>query len=73
MGQQVPDSLFLFGGVKSRMLKPVVPGDQLILEVTVQKLISTGALTEGVVTVDGVTVVKAELSFGLAKRSSLEK
>jgi 3-hydroxyacyl-[acyl-carrier-protein] dehydratase len=55
------------------MLKPVFPGDQLRLEVTVEKLISTGALTQGVVTVDGETVVKAELSFGLAKRVSLKR
>ncbi|HZS47081.1 MAG TPA: 3-hydroxyacyl-ACP dehydratase FabZ [Blastocatellia bacterium] len=68
-----PDTLFLFGGVKGRMLKPVFPGDQLRLEVTVNKLISTGALTTGVVTVDGEAVVKAELSFGLAKRDSLRK
>ena len=68
-----PDSLFLFAGVKGRMLKPVFPGDQLRLEVTVEKLISTGAMTTGVVTVDGETVVKADLSFGLAKRDSLKR
>jgi len=68
-----PDSLFLFAGVKGRMLKPVFPGDQLKLEVTVVKLISTGALTQGIVTVDGEPVLKADLSFGLAKRDSLKR
>jgi len=68
-----PDSLFLFAGVKGRMLKPVFPGDQLKLEVTVVKLISTGAMTQGIVTVDGVPVLKADLSFGLAKRDSLKR
>ena len=72
-GPSDPDSLFLFGGVKGRMLKPVFPGDQLRLEITVVKLISTGALTQGVVTVDGEPVLKAELSFGLAKRDSLKR
>lgn len=68
-----PDSLYLFAGVKGRMLKPIFPGDQLRLEVTVEKMISTGAITQGVVTVEGETVIKAELSFGLAKRDSLRK
>ena len=68
-----PDSLYLFAGVKGRMLRPILPGDQLRLEVTVEKMISTGALTQGVVTVDGETVVKADLSFGLAKRDSLRR
>lgn len=54
--------LFMFGGVdKARFRKPVVPGDQLVLEVEVlQKRASTVRL-KGVARVAGAVVAEAEL------------
>ncbi|MEW5804108.1 MAG: 3-hydroxyacyl-ACP dehydratase FabZ, partial [bacterium] len=54
---------FLFGGVRARFLKPVVPGDVLIIEMTPVKIIRTGGIMDGKVTVDGVVVTQAQLIF----------
>ena len=54
--------LFLFGGIdKARFRKPVVPGDQLILEVETLQRRSNTAKLKGVAKVDGVVVAEAEL------------
>lgn len=68
-GQTLEDenTLFFFGGAKVRFLKPVVPGDQLQIEVTIVKAVSTGSIVEAVATVKGERVAKAELSFGVKK------
>ncbi|MFL6247356.1 MAG: 3-hydroxyacyl-ACP dehydratase FabZ [Thermoanaerobaculia bacterium] len=54
--------LFLFGGVdKARFRKPVVPGDQLIMEcVMVQRRASTVKM-KGIARVDGAVVAEAEM------------
>ena len=60
--------VFFFGGAKVRFFRPVVPGDQLRLEVTIVKAVSTGGIVEAVATVDGEVVSKADLTFGVKKR-----
>jgi 3-hydroxymyristoyl/3-hydroxydecanoyl-(acyl carrier protein) dehydratase len=61
--------LFLFGGVdKARFRKPVVPGDQLILECTVLQRRSTTARIKGIARVDGNVVAEAELLSVIADR-----
>jgi 3-hydroxyacyl-[acyl-carrier-protein] dehydratase len=57
-------TLFFFGGAKVRFLKPVFPGDQLQIEVTILKAISIGGVVKAMATVDGQRVAQAELSFG---------
>jgi beta-hydroxyacyl-ACP dehydratase FabZ len=63
--QETPDAenrLYLFGGIdKARFRRPVVPGDQLILEVEVIQQRSSSARVRGVAKVDGVTVAEAEI------------
>lgn len=54
--------LFLFGGIdKARFRKPVVPGDQLILEIEAIQKRSTSAKVRGVAKVDGALVAEAEI------------
>ena len=61
--------LFLFGGVdKARFRKPVIPGDQLILEcVVLQKRAST-VKVRGQAKVDGAIVAEAELLSVMTNR-----
>lgn len=65
------DSVFLLGSVKASFLKPVFPGDQLTLEVTVEKVISKGAIVQGSAKVGEETVARATLTFALAEKGSL--
>lgn len=46
--------------------KPVVPGDQLITEIKVEKLIGANALVNAETKVDGKTVAKGDLMFAAA-------
>ena len=63
--QELPDresKLFLFGGVdKARFRRPVVPGDQLVIEVECIQRRSNSARVRGVAMVDGVVVAEAEI------------
>lgn len=54
---------FLLTSVKTRFLKPVVPGDQMIYRCEMIKKTSTAGIIEGVATVGGETVAKAEMTF----------
>ena len=47
------------------LLAPVFPGQTMILEVSVVKMLPTGALVEGIVTVDGIVVTKGKLGFAM--------
>lgn len=62
---EIPDrqsKLFFFGGIdKARFRKTVVPGDQLILEMTVLQRRANTARLQGVAKVDGAVVAEAEL------------
>lgn len=54
--------LFMFGGVdKARFRKPVVPGDQLIMECEVLQRRSSTARVKGVARVNGNVVADAEM------------
>jgi 3-hydroxyacyl-[acyl-carrier-protein] dehydratase len=64
-------SLPLFGGVEGvRWRRVVRPGDELRLEVTMERLSSRGGWGAGQATVDGEETVRARLFFVLAPRES---
>jgi 3-hydroxyacyl-[acyl-carrier-protein] dehydratase len=67
------NTLFFFGGAKVRFLKPVVPGDQLQIEVTMVKAISVGGVVKAIATVDGQRVAQAELSFGAKCKEDVQR
>ena len=46
-----------------KFLAPVLPGQTMILEICVLKMMTKVALVEGIVTVDGTVVTKGKLSF----------
>jgi beta-hydroxyacyl-ACP dehydratase FabZ len=61
--------LFLFGGIdKARFRRPVVPGDQLILECEVLHRRASTVKMRGVAKVDGNVVAEAELLSVLTTR-----
>lgn len=63
--RDLPDrdrKLFLFGGVdKARFRRPVVPGDQLIMELTVLQKRASSVRLRGEAKVDGNLVAEADL------------
>lgn len=67
------NTLFFFGGARVRFLKPVFPGDQLQIEVTMLKAISVGGVVKAVATVDGQRVAQAELSFGAKRKDEVQR
>jgi 3-hydroxyacyl-[acyl-carrier-protein] dehydratase len=70
--RDIPDraqKLFLFGGVdKARFRRPVVPGDQLRMEVEILAKRSSSVKIRGVATVDGEVVAEAEMLSVMAPR-----
>ena len=75
--QAMPDrdsKLFLFGGVdKARFRRPVVPGDQLILECELLQKRSNTVKLRGVAKVDGNVVAEAELLSVMTMRPGVAK
>ena len=69
--EQNKDKVFLLASANVRFSKPVFPGDQLILEVDIEKVISSAAIVKGVAKVGDKVVAKATLSFGVANKDSL--
>lgn len=66
------EKLFYFGGIdKARFRKPVIPGDQLILEVTTLQARANTAKLRGVAKVDDAVVAEAELLSVMVDRQSL--
>ncbi|WP_200891789.1 3-hydroxyacyl-ACP dehydratase FabZ [Candidatus Brocadia sinica] len=66
------DTVFLLASVNNaRFTKPVFPGDQIFIEITVEKIVSKGAIVQAAVAVDEKAVAKATLTFGIADKSSL--
>jgi beta-hydroxyacyl-ACP dehydratase FabZ len=62
-------TVFYFMGMdKVRFRKPVVPGDQLILEATVLNMRKTAMKMAGTASVDGKKVAEAELMAAAAER-----
>ena len=73
-GRTFDDStLFFFGGARVRFLKPVFPGDQLQIEITMVKAISVGGVVKALATVDGQRVAQAELSFGTKSKDEVQQ
>jgi len=68
----IPDraeKLFLFGGVdKARFRRPVVPGDQLRMEIEILAQRSNSVKIRGVATVDGEVVAEADMLSVMAPR-----
>lgn len=68
----VPDrekKLFLFGGVdKARFRKPVVPGDQIIMEIEVLQRRASTVKLRGVARVEGAVVAEAEMLSTMVDR-----
>jgi len=61
--------LFLFGGVdKARFRRPVLPGDQLIMEITVLQQRASTVKVRGEAKVDGKLVAEAELLSVMTER-----
>ncbi|MEE9605855.1 MAG: 3-hydroxyacyl-ACP dehydratase FabZ [Candidatus Scalindua sp.] len=65
------DKVFLLGSADVRFTRPVFPGDQLLLEINVEKLISKAAIVKGIARVGEKVVTKGTLSFGVAEKKSL--
>ncbi len=66
-----PDAVFLLASVKANFLKPIFPGDQLSLEINVEKVISNAAMVKGVAKVGENTVAKASFTFATSDKTSL--
>jgi len=61
----IPGEQWVIGSVKDiRLLQPIYPGDQMIIEVTATKIIGNSAIVEGLVRVDDEIVTKGTLLFG---------
>ncbi|KKO19129.1 MAG: 3-hydroxyacyl-[acyl-carrier-protein] dehydratase FabZ [Candidatus Brocadia sp.] len=66
------DSVFLLASVNNaRFTKPVFPGDQLVIEILVEKIVSKGAIVQAMVKVGDKSVAKATLTFGIADKNAL--
>jgi 3-hydroxyacyl-[acyl-carrier-protein] dehydratase len=60
------NAVYYLGKVaKISFMQPVVPGDQLVTTVVVDKKFGDSALVTAKATVDGKTVAKGELMFGM--------
>lgn len=71
--QNNKDTVFLLASVSNaRFIKPVFPGDQLLIEIHVEKIVSRGAIVQAIVKVDEKIVAKASLTFGIAEKSTLQ-
>lgn len=70
--QNDKNTVFLLASVNNaRFTKPVFPGDQLFVEIIVEKIVSKGAIVQATVKVEKKTVAKASLTFGIAEKSAL--
>jgi|GEM_PF-231951 len=68
-----PDVTYLLTGTKIRFLKPVVPGDQLILTCSAITILSSAAVVQVSVTVDGVKAAQGELTFAMLRAETPAK
>jgi 3-hydroxyacyl-[acyl-carrier-protein] dehydratase len=65
------DRLPLFGGVEETRFRRIVrPGDELVLDVTMERLSARGGWGRGVATVEGEECCRARLLFALAPAAS---
>lgn len=59
------EATYMLASVKTRFLKPVVPGDQLRYVCEVVRLARMGGVVDAEVFVDGEVVAKADLTFAV--------
>jgi len=64
--------LFVVGTTRTRFLKPVFPGDTLIITVEVVKLLSSSAMVKGWVEVNGEKVVTTSLALAAIDAAELK-
>lgn len=70
--QNNKDTIFLLASIgNARFTKPVFPGDRLFIEISVEKIVSKGAIVQASVKVEEKAVAKATLTFGIAEKSAL--
>lgn len=66
------NTVFLLASVNNaRFTKPIFPGDQLFIEIIVEKIVSKGAIIQASVKVGEKVVAKANLTFGIADKDAL--
>lgn len=64
------NTVYYLGKVnKISFMKPVTPGDQLVTTITVIKFLGRNAAVQAKSAVDGKTVAKGELMFGVSEES----
>jgi 3-hydroxyacyl-[acyl-carrier-protein] dehydratase len=68
-----PDAVFLFGSVRAKMHRVVLPGDVLRLEVKLIRMFAAGGAAEGVASVDGRPCVEAEMYFSKVRVGDLRR
>lgn len=61
---------YYLGKVNMRFLHPVVPGDQLKIEVTPIKMLTNTGIVKAVVSVDKKVVAKGELAFSAKEKEN---
>jgi len=71
--EEKEDTVFVVAGVKARLVRPVLPGDTLLYEITVEKAISTGAIVNVIARVGDEVAVKGSLTFGMTETGKLQK
>jgi len=64
-GSSSEEATYMLAGVKTRFLKPVVPGDQVRFVCEVIKFASVGGIVDAEVSVDGEVVAKSQLTFSI--------
>jgi 3-hydroxyacyl-[acyl-carrier-protein] dehydratase len=51
--------------INAKFIRPVVPGDQLIMEISTVRMMAMAGFLKGVATVNGEKVAEAEVGFGI--------
>lgn len=62
---QGKDLIYYLAKVTAKFMKPVVPGDQLVIEVTTIKMMSKAGFLNTKALVNGALVAEAEIGFGI--------
>ena len=73
LGTMNQEEIPLYGSVKAKFYRTVVPGDQLIYEIEAIKITSQAGLFAAVGRVDMDVVAKAELGLGKRHRSEFDE
>ncbi len=56
---------YYLGKIEAKFRKPVKPGDQLILEVSKEKILDSGGIVSAIAKVEDEVVAHAQISFGI--------